>query len=57
MKENDINTFDKEYKDYSKKIGFEDNYRLLNALGSNEKNNIKQITDGSQKLNKKTRRH
>lgn len=57
MKENDINTFDKEYNYYSKKIGFEDNYKLLNALGSNEKKNIKQITDGSQKLNKKTKRH
>ncbi len=57
MKENDINTFDKEYNEYSKKIGFEDNRKLLNSLGTNKRNNIKQLTDGSQKLNKKTKRH
>lgn len=55
IKENEINLFEKEYNDYSEKSGFK---KCLKSLGSADKNNnIKQITDGTQTLNKKTKRH
>ena len=57
MKENEINIFDKEYNDYSEKIGFKKNYQNLRSLGTFEKDNKKLLTDGTQILNRKTKRH
>ena len=57
MKENEINIFDKEYNDYSEKIGFKKNYQSLRSLGTFEKDNKKLLTDGTQILNRKTKRH
>lgn len=53
MKENDINVFEKEYNDYSNKVGFKKNCKCLNSFDTNNK---KLITDGK-RLNKKTNRH
>ena len=55
MKENEINIFEKEYNDYSEKTGFKKN--CLKLLGETDKNNKKQITDGTKSLNRKTKRH
>ncbi len=54
MKENEINVFEKEYNDYSEKSGFK---KCLKSLGAFEKNNKMQITDGTQALKRKTKRH
>ena len=58
MKENEINLFEKEYNDYSEKIGFKKNCKALKSFGESDKsNNVKLITDGTKSLNKKTKRH
>jgi hypothetical protein len=57
MKENEINVFNKEYNDYSKKYGFGKSCQYLNSLESTKKNSKKLITGETQTLNKKTRRH
>ena len=57
MKENEINVFNKEYNDYSKKYGFAKSCQYLNSLESTKKNNKKLLTSETQTLNKKTRRH
>ena len=57
MKENEINVFDKEYNDYSKKNGFGKNCKYFNSLGSCKKENKKLIGDGTKSLNRKTKRH
>ena len=51
LKENEIDNFNKEYNNYSKKCGFEKNYKALNSFGPSFKDNRKQITDGNKKLN------
>ena len=56
MKENEINIFEKEYDDYSKKVGFDKNIKCLNSLDKKENKKLL-ITDGTQRLNRKTRRH
>ena len=56
MKENELNAFEKEYNDYSKKTGFKDSCKYLDILDSYEKDNKKLIGDGK-KLNRKTNRH
>jgi len=53
MKENELNVFEKEYNDYSNKVGFKKNCKCLNSFDTNNK---KLITDGK-RLNKKTNRH
>lgn len=57
MKENEINSFEKEYNDYSEKSGFKKNCQKLKSLGTFDKYDRKQITDGTEILNKKTKRH
>ena len=44
MKENEIDNFNKEYNNYSKKCGFKNNYKALNGFGVQQKN--KQLADG-----------
>lgn len=56
MKENELNVFEKEYNEYSNKVGFKKNCKCLNSLNSFDKNNKKLITEGK-KLGKKTNRH
>lgn len=56
VKENEINEFEKEYNDYSKKVGFDKNIKYLNSLDK-KSNNKNLLTDGTQRLNKKTKRH
>ena len=56
IKENEINIFEKEYDDYSKKIGFDKNIKYLNSLDKKDNKKLL-LTDGTQRLNKKTKRH
>jgi len=56
MKENEINDFEKEYNDYSNKVGFKKNFKCLDSLNSFDGDNKKLITDGKI-LNRKTNRH
>jgi hypothetical protein len=51
LKENEIDNFNKEYNNYSKKCGFEKNYKALNSFGPSFKDNRKQITDGNKNRN------
>lgn len=51
LKENEIDNFNKEYNNYSKKCGFKNNYKALNAFGPSIKDNRKQITDGNKNRN------
>ena len=44
MKENEIDNFNKEYNNYSKKCGFKNKYKALNGFGVQQKN--KQLADG-----------
>ena len=44
LKENEIDNFNKEYNTYSKKCGFKNNYKALNAFGVQQNN--KQLADG-----------
>ena len=47
LKENEIDNFNKAYNCYSKKCGFDKNYKALNSFGPHIKiNNNKQISDG-----------
>ena len=46
MKENEIDGFNKEYNTYSKKCGFKNNYKALNAFNPYAKTNQRQIADG-----------
>lgn len=55
IKDTEVNEFEKEYNDYSKKSGFDKNIKYLNSM--NKKDNKKLLTDGKQRLNKKTKRH
>ena len=55
IKDTEVNEFEKEYNDYSKKSGFDKNIKYLNFM--NKKDNKKLLTDGKQRLNKKTKRH
>ena len=58
IKEEDVKNFEKEYNDYSEKSGFKKNLQCFKALNSSSgKENKKLITDGTQRLNKKTKRH
>ena len=58
IKEEEVKNFEKEYNDYSEKSGFKKNLQCLRALNSSSgKENKKLITDGTQRLNKKTKRH
>ena len=54
LKDNEIENFNKEYNDYSKKCGFKNNYKALNAFGPHMKriNNHKQIADGKTNKNR-----
>ena len=51
LKENEIDNFNKEYNNYSKKCGFKNNYKALNSFGPSFKDNRKQITDGNKNRN------
>ena len=51
MKENEIDGFNKEYNTYSKKCGFKNNYKALNAFGHSHPNQ-KQIADGKTAKNR-----
>ena len=51
LKENEIDNFNKEYNNYSKKCGFKNNYKALNAFGPLVQNNKKQIADGNKNRN------
>ena len=58
IKEEEIKNFEKEYNDYSEKCGFKKNLKCFKALNSTSgKENKKLITDGTQRLNRKTKRH
>ena len=51
IKENEIDNFNKEYNNYSKKCGFKNNYKALNAFGPSFQYNKKQIADGNKNRN------
>lgn len=57
IKEEEIQNFEKEYNDYSEKSGFKKNLQCFRALNTSGKENKKLLTDGKQRLNKKTKRH
>ncbi len=50
LKENEIDGFNKDYNKYSKKCGFKNNYKALNAFGPSI-NNRKQLADGNKNRN------
>ena len=50
MKENEIDGFNKEYNTYSKKCGFKNNYKALNAFGPKIQQQ-KQLADGNKNRN------
>ena len=50
LKENEIDNFNKEYNNYSKKCGFKNNYKALNAFGIQQKH--KQLADGKTNKNR-----
>ena len=50
IKENEIDNFNKEYNNYSKKCGFKNNYKALHAFGPKVQQN-KQLADGNKKCN------
>lgn len=53
INENQINEFNKQYEDYSKKCGFRQNYyNCLNSFGPFVQNNTKQLSDGNANTNK-----
>ena len=50
LKENEIENFNKAYNCYSKKCGFKNNYKALNAFGP-KVHQQKQLADGNKKCN------
>ena len=50
IKENEIENFNKEYNEYSKKCGFKNNYKALNAFGPHVQHK-KQLADGKKNRN------
>ena len=51
LKENEIDNFNKQYNNYSKKCGFKNNYKALNSFGPSINDNRRQITDGKKNRN------
>ena len=52
IKENEIDNFNKEYNNYSKKCNFKNNYKALKAFGPIVNQNQKQIADGKTNKNR-----